>query len=67
MKITLRVRELRLERDWSLRDLAHMTGISKSELSKYENGLAEPSITNYIKLCNVFGIKVTGNKLLIIE
>jgi len=67
MRIILKVRENRLEKDWSLRDLSHQTGISKSELSKIENGLAEPSITNYIKLCLAFGIIVPENKLLTIE
>lgn len=52
-----RVKILRVERDWSLKDLAGQTGVSVSQLSSIERGAHMPSIESLLSLCHAFGVK----------
>ena len=55
---SLRIKGLRLHSKLSIDDLSVKIGISKSLLYKYERGLNIPSISNVIKICNFYNVKV---------
>jgi len=67
--VYLDIRAMRLKLNWSLRDLEQHSGVSRSTLNNYENGLSEPTITNYVKIAKAFQISSENieNKLLKIE
>jgi transcriptional regulator with XRE-family HTH domain len=48
---------LRVERNWSLKDLAAMTAVSVSQLSSIERGTHLPSMESMLALCQAFEIK----------
>jgi transcriptional regulator with XRE-family HTH domain len=48
---------LRVERNWSLKDPAGMTGVSVSQLSSIERGTHLPSMESMLALCQAFEIK----------
>ena len=50
--------KLRLQKEMSLRDLERATGISRTQLHKYENNTADPSMTNVVTLAKFFGVTV---------
>lgn len=52
-----RLRLLRVERDWSLKDSARETGISVSQLSSIERGAHMPSIESLLSLCHAFALR----------
>jgi DNA-binding NtrC family response regulator len=52
-----RIKLLRVERDWSLRDLANATKLSVSQLSSIERGTNLPSIESLLSLCRAFDRK----------
>lgn len=52
-----RIKLLRVERDWSLKDLAAMTKLSVSQISSIERGANLPSIESLLALCRAFGRK----------
>jgi DNA-binding NtrC family response regulator len=52
-----RVKVLRVERNWSLKDLAAETGVSVSQLSSIERGAHMPSIESLLSLCHAFSLK----------
>jgi FixJ family two-component response regulator len=52
-----RLRVLRVERDWSLKDSARETGISVSQLSSIERGAHMPSIESLLSLCHAFALR----------
>ena len=52
-----RFKMLRVERNWSLKDLAGMTGVSVSQLSSIERGTHLPSMESMLALCQAFEIK----------
>ena len=54
------VRTQRNNRDWSLDDLADITGLGKSTLSELENGKHTPSLTDLILLETAFGMEMGG-------
>ena len=53
-----RLRELRIEKDLSLDDVARVTGISKSLLSKYERGLVDAGISQIAKLTKYYNVSL---------
>lgn len=53
-----RLRELRLERDWTLDELAERSGLSKPFLSRLEGGSRQPSIAAILTLARVFAVSV---------
>lgn len=52
-----RIKMLRVERDWSLRDLATATKLSVSQISSIERGTNLPSIESLLSLCRAFDRK----------
>ena len=54
-----RVRELRENRRWSLREASDRTGVSKSMLSKIERGATSPTATVLGRLAEGFGISIS--------
>lgn len=64
-KFGQRLKELRENRKWTLRDLEARTNIDNSELSKYELGYISPQLLTLYKLSQAYGI--TLSKLLDIE
>ena len=56
-KLGHRVKVLRVERNWSLKDLTQHTGVSVSQLSSIERGAHLPSMESLMSLCHAFDIK----------
>ncbi|HEY7305600.1 MAG TPA: response regulator [Bryobacteraceae bacterium] len=52
-----RIKLLRVERDWSLRDLAAATKLSVSQISSIERGANLPSIESFLAICGAFDRK----------
>jgi DNA-binding NtrC family response regulator len=50
-----RIKLLRVERDWSLKDLAAATKLSVSQISSIERGANLPSIESLLSICRAFG------------
>ncbi len=49
-----RIKMLRVERKWSLKDLAGATKISVSQISSIERGAHLPSIESFLAICQAF-------------
>jgi FixJ family two-component response regulator len=49
-----RIKLLRVERDWSLKDLAGATKLSVSQVSSIERGANLPSIESLLSICRAF-------------
>jgi FixJ family two-component response regulator len=49
-----RVKMLRAERDWSLKDLSALTKLSVSQISSIERGAHLPSIESLLAICKAF-------------
>ena len=60
-----RLKSLRIEKKLSQPDLAKLIDVSKGMISFWENGINEPTISNVIKLCQIF--EVSADYLLGIE
>lgn len=54
-RLAARLGELRAERGWSLEELAHRTGVSRSTLSRLERGELSPTAALLGRLCTVHG------------
>lgn len=52
-----RIKVLRVERGWSLKELAGSSGISVSQLSSIERGAHMPSIESLLALCTALEVK----------
>ncbi len=52
-----RIKLLRVERDWSLKDLATATKLSVSQISSIERGANLPSIESMLSICRAFNRK----------
>lgn len=52
-----RVKLLRVERDWSLKDMAAATKLSVSQISSIERGANLPSIESLLSICRAFDRK----------
>ena len=52
-----RIKLLRVEKDWSLKDLAAMTRLSVSQISSIERGAHLPSMESLIAIARAFGKK----------
>jgi transcriptional regulator with XRE-family HTH domain len=48
---------LRVERDWSLKDLAAATKLSVSQISSIERGANLPSVESLLTICRAFDKK----------
>lgn len=51
-----RLKTLRIENKMSQPDLAKLVGVSNGMISFWENGINEPTITNLIKLSQIFEV-----------
>jgi DNA-binding NtrC family response regulator len=49
-----RIKVLRAERDWSLKDLAALTQLSVSQISSIERGANLPSMESFLAICRAF-------------
>lgn len=49
-----KIKMLRVERDWSLKDLAGPTKLSVSQISSIERGAHLPSIESFLAICRAF-------------
>jgi DNA-binding NtrC family response regulator len=49
-----RIKLLRVERDWSLKDLAAATKLSVSQISSIERGANLPSVESLLAICRAF-------------
>ena len=58
-QIAEKLQELRKEKGLSQEGLASELGISRQTVSKWEAGVAVPSIENLIMLCRVLGVDIT--------
>jgi len=58
--VGMRLRELREERNVSMRALARASGLSANALSMIERGLTSPSISTLNKLANALGVPITA-------
>lgn len=56
-KLGQRLKTLRAERDWGLKDLAAASGISVSQLSSIERGIHLPSLEGLLSISRAFGKK----------
>src|SRR5581483_11302060 len=52
-----RIKLLRVERDWSLKDMAAATKLSVSQISSVERGANMPSIESLLSICRAFDRK----------
>jgi len=52
-----RIKMLRAERDWSLKDLAAQAGLSVSQISAIERGAHLPSVESLLAICRAFDRK----------
>lgn len=53
-----RIKQLRLEKDVSLEEVAKITGISKSLMSRYERGLVEPGLKALDKIIRYYNVSL---------
>jgi transcriptional regulator with XRE-family HTH domain len=58
--LAARLRGLRLEREWTLEELARRAGLSKSYLSRLEDGDRQPSIAALLSLANAHGLPLAA-------
>jgi len=54
-----RIRQLRQERDLSMRALARASGLSANALSMIERGLTSPSVSTVYKISHAMGLPIT--------
>jgi transcriptional regulator with XRE-family HTH domain len=58
-RISERLKQLRLERGWSLDDLAGRSGVSRATLSRLENSAISPTTSVLSKLCSAYGLTMS--------
>lgn len=58
--VGLRLKELREERNLSMRALAKECGLSTNALSMIERGLTSPSVSSLNKIANALGVPITA-------
>lgn len=52
------LKELRIDRNLTQKQLSEMLDLSKNTVCEYEKGRAEPSIETLLKLSGIFGVSV---------
>ena len=58
MQLELYIKSRRKNLDMTQKQLAEKVGVTDVTISRYENGAREPSFTEFIKLCEVLGMKL---------
>ena len=66
-RIAQRLKALRLERQWSLDDLAGRSGVSRASLSRLENAEVSPTAAVLGKLCGAFGLTLSRLMVMVEE
>jgi len=56
--ITNTITKLRKEKNWSQSDLANQSGVSREMISKYERGIAIPSVDAAKKIADAFEVSL---------
>ena len=59
-RLGARLRDLRTGRGWTQDDLARRTGLSKSYLSRIEDGERQPSLASLLSLAQAYGIALAS-------
>ena len=57
-KIAVIIANLRKEKNWSQTDLANQSSVSREMISKYERGIAIPSVDAAKKIADAFGVSL---------
>jgi transcriptional regulator with XRE-family HTH domain len=55
-----RLRDMRAEHGWTLDDLARRAGLSKSYLSRIEDGERQPSLASLLSLAQAYGVALAS-------
>lgn len=58
MKPLNRVRELRKERDMTLKEMGERLGVGEMAVSNYETGRRQPSLETVKRIADIFGVTV---------
>lgn len=59
LKLFSNIKRLREERGWSQTELAHRIGYSeKSSISRLESGKLDPTVSQILAFCDVFGVDI---------
>lgn len=58
MNIGTRIKQLRLQKNWSQETLAHELEVSRQAVAKWENQQSLPSTSHLLALCRAFGISM---------
>jgi DNA-binding XRE family transcriptional regulator len=56
MRIAERLKNERLEREWSQETLANKAGIDRKTVNRIENGHFSPSMTTFLLLCEAMKV-----------
>ena len=56
MRIAERLKDARLEREWSQETLANKAGIDRKTVNRIENGHFSPSMTTFLLLCEAMKV-----------
>lgn len=51
-----RFKELRKQKEINQKELAKILEVSQAQISMWENGINEPTVTNIIKICDYFNV-----------
>lgn len=54
----MRLKELRISKNWSMEYLGKLVGVSDQTISNWERGRNQPSIKHLIELADIFGVSV---------
>lgn len=58
MNFAERLKELRMQRQTSQKDIANQIGISTTQYQNYEYGIHEPTVKNLISLADYFNVSI---------
>ena len=59
-RLGVRLRDLRIGRGWTLDELARQAGLSKSYLSRIEDGERQPSLASLLSLAQAYGVALAA-------
>ena len=57
--LILLLKQARLARGMKQEEIAAVIGVKKNTISNYENGISEPDMDTFIKMCGVYGVDYT--------
>lgn len=52
-----RLKELRIEKNLSKKELAEILGVQRATLKRWEEGITTPTLSKIVFLCNFFNIR----------